>query len=76
MCHTACNEHTLPSAFSVPGNMHASPITRETLRPQHESLPRESGAALQSTPHTTHVLHYDMQVPVSVGVSTIARVAL
>jgi hypothetical protein len=75
MCYTTTNEHALPSTFSVSGNVRSSDNASDT-RPQTHLWPRESGAALQSTLHTTHVLHYDMHVPVSVGVSTIARVAL
>ena len=47
-------------------------LLRQRVRhaPSTRIWPRESGAALQSTPHTTHVLHYDMHVPVRVGVST------
>ncbi len=52
MCHTTSIEHTLPSTFSVSGNVHAPPITRQTPRPQHASLPeKERGCPAINTAH-------------------------
>ena len=52
MCHNTSNDHTLPSSFSVAGNVHAPPITRQTPRPQHASLvERERGCPAINTAH-------------------------
>ena len=52
MCHATSNDHTLPSTFSVSGNVHAPPITRQTPRPQHASLAeRERGCPAINTAH-------------------------
>ena len=59
MCHATSNDHTLPSTFSVSGNVHAPPITRQTPRPQHASRPRERGCpAINTTHHACTPLRY------------------
>jgi hypothetical protein len=43
MSHATSNDHTLTSTFSVSGNVHAPPITRQTPRPQHASGRERAG---------------------------------